>query len=348
MAPRSKRNKPRPLEALGIGPAEESVYECLLDRPGATAPEVARALTLPTQKAQRLLGAIEAKGLATHSPERPRRYIPAAPDIAMEALILKREELLQNARARVQELKERAATHRQGEQEQIVELIVSREAQIQAFDQLRLGARREIACLTRPPLLITQLRSPDDPPPSKDPRGLMRRCIVDRDYIEMPGAIETIRYEVETGEQTRFFPKLPLKLVLADHRTALIPLNPQVPDTPSLLVRSSALLEALYALFELLWQHAAPIWFTRDGTLKTGDPDAWPTPEAEDVLALLAAGLNDKTIAHRLGLSLRTLKRRISDMMRRQHARTRFQLAWSIKHGPASARIGERKRTNHR
>jgi DNA-binding NarL/FixJ family response regulator len=97
-----------------------------------------------------------------------------------------------------------------------------------------------------------------------------------------------------------------------------------------LLVRSSALLDALYALFELLWQHAAPVTFTRTGELSARERDAAIDEEGENLLALLAAGLNDKTIAHKLDISLRTLKRRISTLMRSHKVRTRFQLAWAL------------------
>jgi DNA-binding NarL/FixJ family response regulator len=40
----------------------------------------------------------------------------------------------------------------------------------------------------------------------------------------------------------------------------------------------------------------------------------------------MAAGLNDKKIAHELGISGSTLKRRVSETMKAFNARTRFQL----------------------
>jgi sugar-specific transcriptional regulator TrmB/DNA-binding CsgD family transcriptional regulator len=331
MALHAKAAVRRPLATLGIGDAEETTYECLLAHPGATAQALAGALGRSLPQTLRLLAAIETKGLATHSPVRPRRYFPAAPEIAMEALLLRRQEDLEGARARVQELKESAKTHRREERELMVELIVTREAQRQAFDHLRLGARHEIVCLTRPPMLITPLSAAEIEHASpQEQRVLARRCIIDQDYLELPGAVETVRRDVENGETTRIFPRLPLKFVLADQRIALIPLDPELPDTPSLLVRSSALLDALYALFELLWQHAAPVTFTRRGELSPHSRDAAVDEAGENLLALLAAGLNDKTIAHKLDISLRTLKRRISMLMRTQKVRTRFQLAWAL------------------
>lgn len=327
---RTKAAAPRPLDALGISETEERVYEYLLANPGATVSEIASALDHSPAKVQRLLDAIEAKGLATHSPQQPRRYIAAAPDIAMEALVLRRQEDLQLARARIKELKEQTSVHRNGEQEQIVELIANREAQLQALEQLQLSAQSEILCMTRLPIIVGRVALPEkDNPITTHLRGLSQRCIVDPEFLQLPGAIDKVRYDIENGETVRLLPQLPLKLVLADRRIAFIPLSlQQQPATSVMLVRSTALVDALCALFEMLWRQAAPISFTHAGVLRTEQPDAWPTRESEDLLALLAAGLNDKTIAHELDLSVRTLKRRISELMKRFNARTRFQAAW--------------------
>jgi sugar-specific transcriptional regulator TrmB len=93
----------RPLDVLGISDAEEHVYRHLLQQPGATRAEIALRMSIAPRAIQPLLESIEAKGLATHSPEQPRRYIPAWPDLAIEALILRRQEDLQRARLAAQE-----------------------------------------------------------------------------------------------------------------------------------------------------------------------------------------------------------------------------------------------------
>jgi sugar-specific transcriptional regulator TrmB len=328
---RTRAATPRPLDALGISEAEEQVYEHLLTNPSATVSEIARAQACSPGKVLRLLDAIEAKGLATHTPEQPRRYIAASPDIALEALALRRQEDLQLARARINELKEQTSIHRRDEQKQIVELIVSRDAQRQALDHLQRTAREEILCMTRPPMILTSATAIErDSDKIRHLMSLSQRCIVDPTFLELPGAIDKVRNDMENGEDARLLPQVPLKMVLADRRIAFVALNPNQSDSPALLIRSSALLDALHALFEILWRQAAPISFTHTGVLKTTAPDAWPSRENEDLIALLAAGLNDKTIAHELGLSVRTLKRRIAELMKRLNARTRFQTAWLV------------------
>ena len=137
------------LEALGLDAHETAAYLCLLDHPRATAAEIADAMALPARRAQRLLDAIEARGLVTHSPERPRRYLLAAPDMAIEGLILQREKELQRIRASVRQLHERAASHRQSTPQPLIELITQRESERQVFRQLQASAQRELIFLVR-------------------------------------------------------------------------------------------------------------------------------------------------------------------------------------------------------
>jgi sugar-specific transcriptional regulator TrmB len=82
---------PRPLEVLGIDEMEERAYTVLLSHRLATTEDIATLLSLSPRKAQRLLDSIESKGLASHSPERPRRYIAASPELAIEALASQRQ-----------------------------------------------------------------------------------------------------------------------------------------------------------------------------------------------------------------------------------------------------------------
>jgi sugar-specific transcriptional regulator TrmB len=321
----------RPLDVLGISDAEEHVYRHLLQQPGATRAEIARRMSIAPRAIQPLLESIEAKGLATHSPEQPRRYIPAWPDLAIEALILRRQEDLQRARLAAQELQEQAVTvRRQETQEHIVELIAAGEAERLLFEQMHLGAQQEIITLMRPPMRISSLAPPYDHSLQSDAfaRGVSFRTIVDAEFLDMPGAIGLLRSEIAVGTQARGVPHLPFKMVLADHRLAIIPLNLEQAASKVLLVRSSALLDALYALFEILWSRGAPIGFSRDGDLQPEARDGLMPDAAAELIPLMAAGLNDKAIAHELGMSARTFERRMVALMKELGARTRFQAGW--------------------
>ncbi|MGH9772621.1 MAG: helix-turn-helix domain-containing protein [Candidatus Acidiferrales bacterium] len=323
----------RPLDILGISEVEESAYRWLLAHSGATVPEIAQALALTIGKTQRLLDAIGVKGLVTHTPERPRRYIPVSPDISMEALILQHQNYLQRARRTVQELRDQAAEAEQSDKaEHMVELITSREVETQIYHQIHRMCQHEIIALMRPPVLISRF----DIPPEEDQlhqreahaRGVRYRSITDPDWLSLPGAVQRTQEDIKSGEDVRILSNLPFKMLISDQRIALIPLSPSQPTSPTLLVRSSALLDALCTLFELFWERATPISFTRAGALERSEPDTQLSAGTEDLLLLMAAGLNDKKIAYELGLSLRTLYRRIAELMKSLDARTRFQFGW--------------------
>ncbi len=322
----------RPLEILGIGEAEERAYRWLLTHSGASAGEMAHGLGLTRAKAQRLIDAIESKGLATHTPTRPRQYLATSPDIALEALALKHQEKLRQVRGTINELQQYTASGRHRGDEHVVELVNNHEAESQIFADLHRSAQHEILTLTRPPMRVTRLDMAAEKlarlQEEAQARGVVYRSVVDEDFLSSPGAAARIHRETGFGEQFRATHSLPFKMVVADRRIAIIPLHLEQPDSASLLVRSSALLDALCAMFEMIWERAVPMAFTPSGSIEIDSVDGAPDFHADALVSLMAAGLNDKTIAGELDISASTLNRRIAKVMHAFNARTRFQLGW--------------------
>lgn len=322
------------LSILGIGESEERVYRWLLAHAGATADDLARALSITQRKSRQLLDVIEAKGLATHSPERPRRYLPSAPDIALGALFHQQQKVLLGTQHTIQKLQEQANSVQRGdEQEQMVELITSSESERQILEQMELTAEHEFITLMRTPMRITQYDVPAEQYDNRtqraaQARGVRYRSVIDSELLGISGYLQGVRADMKAGEEVRVTPNLPLKLVLADRRLALIPLNLGKLNSPALLVRSSTLLDALYELFEMFWERAAPISFSQAGELQLCTSESELSEEVKGLISLLAAGLNDKTIAYDLNISKRTFERRIAELMRILNARTRFQIGW--------------------
>jgi DNA-binding CsgD family transcriptional regulator len=320
---RTGAQAPRPLEVLGIDEMEERAYTALLSHRLATTEDIASLLSLSPRKAQRLLDSIESKGLASHSPERPRRYIAASPELAIEALASQRQADIERARSAIPVLKKQISSSPDTqESEQLVELITSRAALGQIVVQMLQTVQSEIVGFQRAPTLQIQ-GFPYEMPPD-----LRIRTISDAGYLALPGALNSLRLDIEKGEEARVSPTLPVKMMIVDRRVGLIPLNVEDQGGPVMLVRSSSLLDALYALFELTWERSTPIVFTQTGELKAGTPDSRLSDAAEQVIPLLAAGLNDKAIAYEAGMSTTTLNRRIGELMKSFGTRTRFQLGW--------------------
>jgi sugar-specific transcriptional regulator TrmB len=324
--------KARPLEILGISEAEEQTYRWLLAHPGATAVEMARAQSRTPARIQRVVDRIESKGLVTHSLEQPRHYIPSSPDVAIEALALEHHQAVQRAQAVIPELQEQITTRQHDEQKRKVELVTSASAKRQIFEQMQRGAQREMVTLTRPPVLISRLDVPYEQDQYRQreaqARGVRYRSIVDSDFLALPGAVARVQADMQMGETIRVYPHLPIKLVISDKRLALVLLDVRQANGSFLLIRSSALLNALYALFETLWAQAVPISFSQAGALDRGNQARRLPEEIEEMMPLLTAGLNDKSIACELDISTRTLERRVACLMRELGTRTRFQTGW--------------------
>ena len=324
------------LESIGIPEPEERVYEVLLERGNGTAEEIARDLGWTTRKVRPLLTSLEVKGLATHAPERVPRYLPTPPDIAVEALVLKRQEEIQRARLAALRLQERAAHTRKARavEARVVEIVSGREAQGRVFEQMQRAAQSEVLGVERAPYVLT-LDETNEAQKHAMARGVRYRNVIETGALEIPGNLERIRNHMEGGEETRVSAELPLKMVVVDRRIAIIPLHLDRSGSPALLVRSSSLLDSLCQLFELIWERATPISFA--GATPAGESSR-QLGDMERLVPLLAAGLNDKAIAHELGVSARTLDRRIVEFMKSVNARTRFQAGWvaALRHGVAS------------
>jgi sugar-specific transcriptional regulator TrmB len=315
-------------KALGLVPAEESVYCALLARGGATAAEASKRVAMSQRATQRVLGTLQSKGLVTHSPESIPRYSAVPPDIAADVLIARRQGELHHARAAMAKLRDSVGVEREESdgEERFVE-ILSRETATQMFLHLVASTQSELLGLERMPMLVPMTEGVDERIMACLARGVRCRAITDSDLLNLPGTLNRLRRSTQAGEQFRIFPSLPFKLVVFDRRVAIIPLHPSKPDGPVLLVRPSSLLDALCEMYEMYWRAATP-FIASDAPAAGVDAADAPAFDADALIPLLAIGMNDKSIEHELGMSARTLARRIVELTRRLGATTRFQAGW--------------------
>jgi DNA-binding NarL/FixJ family response regulator len=148
-----------------------------------------------------------------------------------------------------------------------------------------------------------------------------------------PGLFDHVVRAVAAGEEVRITDTLPIKLLVVDHEFAFVPIGTaEAPVHGALLVRRSGLLDALCALYESEWSKATEVNISAPAEAEV---ELGPLENLDvQVLSLLLAGLNDKAIAYHLGTSLRTVQRRVRQLMDRAGARTRTQLGWK------AARLG--------
>ncbi|WP_042421128.1 helix-turn-helix domain-containing protein [Streptacidiphilus anmyonensis] len=273
-----------------------------------------------------------------------------APDVALEALARGREAELIRLRGRVEELM-RGYRHgqRADRPEELIEVVSGREAVSACWRSLQSGAHGSLRILDRAPHLLVS--TPQDEAVMLR-RGVRVEVIYEHDTVRDAQRLAAIHDSMALGEQSRMLPTLPFKLALVDDRWALLPVSTgTVPDS-ALVVRRCSLLDALSRLFALCWSQAMRIPRAQP---PRSDPDPARGPEAipasdesagarggdgatpataasseplvrrHELLALLADGLTDESIAGKMGVSTRTVQRLVREFMDSCGARTRFQ-----------------------
>lgn len=313
------------LEALGLDGWQERVYFALLDGPPLGLDELLGQTGIEPDSLKGALTRLEDRGLLSRLTGDRTRWTVLPPEHAIEVLLLARERDIQRVRTLTQWLGEK---HRKGRIGQdaaaLVEVITGPDGVARCGQQLFNSAEREVRGIDAPPYAQARDGSSVNSSTHMASRGVRSRFIYGRDNLTLSGTIERIERDLADGEEVRILPRAPMKIILADDQAGLIPLvaTPEVLDS-CILVRPSALLDALSALFETLWQQAQP--YVPDGLLSAGGADGGPTEDERRILSLLAVGLSDDAIARQLGIGLRTVQRRVQAMLGRLGAGSRFQ-----------------------
>jgi len=126
----------------------------------------------------------------------------------------------------------------------------------------------------------------------------------------------------------RSVPAVPIQMVIIDRQIALLPVQPDDPRTGALEVRSPGIAAALHTLFEQVRENELPFGkqIPRDHT--------GCTPAEKELPQGATAADTDETTARKLGVSLRTIRRMMPQLMEHLNATSRSQPGLNpTKHG---------------
>ncbi|QBR93233.1 helix-turn-helix transcriptional regulator [Nocardioides euryhalodurans] len=118
------------------------------------------------------------------------------------------------------------------------------------------------------------------------------------------------------GEQIRVLPEVPTRLAVIGNRV-LVPDPPGLANERRIAVRQAGVVEIVIAYFDALWERAVAVPALERGEA-TADLNGL-------LLRHLAQGAKDEQIARTLGVSLRTVRRRIASIMDELGVDSRFQ-----------------------
>lgn len=216
-----------------------------------------------------------------------------------------------------------------------MELVVGAEQIRRRADDLTDSARTEILVLNAPPYAQPEVEAeedaPDGPPTVAGTRagmavtrGVHVRNVFAKAGLDAPGRLAAVTELAEWGMGVRVRAEVPTKMMLIDRTTVLMPPSAAAdPLQHALVVHDGLLMNALLPMFEMLWETAVPLGAVASGSSDAGD--APPTTDERVLIALLASGLKDEAIARQLDVHVHTARRRISAVIERLDATTRFQ-----------------------
>ena len=276
-----------------------------------------------------LVAALTGWGMAhvqPHSPADPAWLRPATPDLALQGVLAghqnqlaRDQERLLDGHQRLAEAQARFGIGMNGQLPTHLVSVVSDRAEISELSAALMNtARKDWMSLEN---LVTEMPLTGDfaQPPLLAFAGRVRcRSIYAAPAMEDPAARRIIQACVEVGEQARLLPAVPMKMKLADHTTAMLPLT-STGTAGALLVRAPVIIAALREYFELLWERATPLKASRPAA-----PGDRLTPAQQRVLELMAQGLHDDAIAHSAGISTTTVRRHITAILNRLGVSSRF------------------------
>lgn len=153
-------------------------------------------------------------------------------------------------------------------------------------------------------------------------RGIHSRTVYLSSVRNNKVTIDHVRWLNDRGSEVRTVPALPLRMIIADRRVAVLPVDPDNGMAGLTIHKTPGVVTGLQALFELTWASATPLGLT---IVNSG---SGPSEVDRTILELLALGRSDKEIGKTMGLSKRTIGRHLASIMEKLNAESRFQAAY--------------------
>lgn len=150
-------------------------------------------------------------------------------------------------------------------------------------------------------------------------RGVQMRSVFLESLRNEDATREHVAWLTGHGAEVRTLPDLPTRLLLIDHEVAVLPLSPEDSGAGALIVTSPGVVATLDSLFLWCWSRAAPFQRgrpTRESLLNSQELEA---------LRLWGQGYGDVTVARRLGVSVRTVRRISATVYEALGVASRFQ-----------------------
>ncbi len=327
---------------LGLTEEQERIYRLCLREPGIGIDGLIDQLRLPPNAARRELRRLRELGLLRCGGASPgsahgragagsEGFAAADPDVAVARLLDLRLHELHEKLQRVTQLQPLVASLRaeRGEAREPavvgIEQVTDPPKIRDRIDDLAFFAREEVA-LVEPSVALRQ----DDIEQSRPRvlrclrRGLSVRTVGVRKALDHPPTVAYLRELESHGARVRLVTHTTAQIQMYDRRTAVVPVDPEDTTRGALFAQESGLVSNILALFESIWAESEDL-----GSMLgewRAEEDA-PSELERMVLRAMCSGGKDEAGARDLGVSVRTYRRYIADLMQLLGAGNRPQAA---------------------
>ncbi|MBB1259189.1 TrmB family transcriptional regulator [Streptomyces alkaliterrae] len=314
------------LTSFGLTPVCERVYHAMVQAPHLGVAEIAESLELTESEVRPALDALIDLTLLRVSREEPERLRPVDPQIGLQILISHQEEELARREREIAIMRARSALLATSQQKSESASLPSQNEYLSGPGALRDRLRELVTDGTTE----VNISLPSGVPSELSPGfAVLLEDIVDlgraRLRALLPGTAaqhpvsDLIRGMAERGVALRATPALPPCMLLVDGNVAVLPRNPTAESSDATIVRDTSVLSPLVTTFEQMWLTATAL-----SELRAPDGSANLAFDERVLLRLLASGITDESVAQQLGVSRRTVQRKISDLIQRLGANSRF------------------------
>lgn len=309
-----------------LDPLDTQVYQWVLTHRRMDPELIAAALGIPMRSASASVDRLSALHLVSSLPSEAGAGYAVAPEVAMtelaapgEARIRREEEQIAHHRALLSQF----LPHYHGRQhasDDRIEVIPSLTEVRSALNHAAESCRSEVLASqpgggSRVPEALQEALARDQ---ALLNRGVTMRTLYHHTARFNGPSQAYVEAASRLGGQYRTSHELFGRIIVFDRALAFIPASDN--SWGAVAIRHEWVVAYLCEIFEQTWTRARPFAVAAAEGLEQVAQDIDRT-----IIELLAAGLKDETIARRLGMSLRTARRHIADIMQRLGAESRFQ-----------------------
>lgn len=312
---------------LGLEESLAQTWIAMRAYPGAGIEELARVLGISEIQLREQLDALADRSLVRASQQSPGSLVPIAAEAAVAQLLQRQEQELAEQQARIQRQRDQITTTVEKRlrddtaADGQIEHIIGADAVQARFEQLAYTTVASIDSLMPVVGLPAEMLAEAWPLDAE----LLRRGVKMRSlYLEAirnDAAMISYARDLEAaGGHVRTAPALPQRLFISDARIAIVPLDPTTRGRGAAVISAPGVIASLLELFDSAWSNAAPLDIGN-----SVDPGSGLSNTERVLLGMLAEGSTDEAAAKKLGVSLRTVRRIMADLMHRLDAGSRFE-----------------------